>query len=145
MKKVIKYPYLIFLLPVPLILLFGYWFGNNTLDLNIHDTYYVISYWHIAKMISLFFGILGVLYWIFKVLKINLLQALILIHIYITWIGSVLILLLGLFNHSVINEYIFPSGLALGSLILTLVILIAQVFFALNVIISLIKIVAKTN
>ncbi|QDO92496.1 hypothetical protein FNB79_00325 [Formosa sediminum] len=64
MKNLINKPHLIFLLAIPIIMLIGILSGDAVLDINVHDTYYVISHFHIATLISILFGIIEIGYWI---------------------------------------------------------------------------------
>ncbi|HMB63212.1 MAG TPA: cbb3-type cytochrome c oxidase subunit I [Eudoraea sp.] len=66
MSRLIEKPHLIFLLSIPIIMLIGILSGNAVLDLNIHDTHYVIAYLHFATLIAILFGIIGVGYWIMQ-------------------------------------------------------------------------------
>nr|WP_246073353.1 cbb3-type cytochrome c oxidase subunit I [Formosa sediminum] len=45
-------------------MLIGILSGDAVLDINVHDTYYVISHFHIATLISILFGIIEIGYWI---------------------------------------------------------------------------------
>ena len=62
--------------------------SNLVLDINVQDTYYVIEHGLIAEIFAFIFFILGLGYWIIKILKIKLNQYLTFIHI----IGSVVLL-----------------------------------------------------
>jgi cytochrome c oxidase subunit 1 len=61
MKFLINKPHLIFLLSIPIIMLIGILSGDTALDINVHDTYYIIAYLHIAILISILFGIIGLI------------------------------------------------------------------------------------
>lgn len=71
-----------------IILLIGIFNPKETLDINIHDTYFVIANLHFAIVLFLFYFFNGFGYWsVQKVLKKNLEKYLTLIHCYIL-IGS---------------------------------------------------------
>lgn len=43
-------------------LLIGFWTKKQTMDVNIHDTYYVIGHLYIAVLLCLFTGLTGLIY-----------------------------------------------------------------------------------
>lgn len=64
-----------------IVLLIGICKPNETLDINIHDTYFVIAHLHVAIAVSLFFFLNGLGYWLVqKVLKRKPEKYLTLIH-----------------------------------------------------------------
>ncbi|KRB57998.1 cbb3-type cytochrome c oxidase subunit I [Flavobacterium sp. Root186] len=70
------------------ILLIGIINSDSTLDINVHDTYFVIAHFYIALVLFLLFFLMGLGYWfIQKVLKKQLLKYLTAIHTVIL-IGS---------------------------------------------------------
>ena len=120
---------------------------NAVIDINIHDTYYIIHIFHLITLISLLYFILGSIYWMFKKLKIPLIKNLSLIHLFIT-IGGLLIyfLLMTLFKDDTeIEPGIYNESSTLGTLLIILFFLIvfAQLLFLLNIIIGFIKILIK--
>jgi heme/copper-type cytochrome/quinol oxidase subunit 1 len=64
MNRLIEKPHLIFLRTIPIIMIIGLLSEDAILDINVHDTYYVIGYLHLAILISIVFGIIGCVYWI---------------------------------------------------------------------------------
>ncbi|SHH29471.1 Cytochrome C and Quinol oxidase polypeptide I [Flavobacterium sp. CF108] len=83
--------YHLFWITAAIILLIGIAGINNpdsTLDINVHDTYFVIAHIYIAVVLSLFYFLMGLGYWfIQKVFKKQLIKYLTAIHIVIL-IGS---------------------------------------------------------
>lgn len=81
-KKLKVYHY--FWITSLLILIIGLYFSNlpdNTLDINIHDTYFVIEHLHVAILLTLFYFLNGIGYWLVeKVLKKKLINVLTIIH-----------------------------------------------------------------
>lgn len=69
MIKLTEKPHLIFLLAIPFIMFFGVLSGDAVLDINLHDTYFVISYLHLAMLISVLFVIIGIGYWVVQKAK----------------------------------------------------------------------------
>ncbi|MGB5610369.1 hypothetical protein, partial [Eudoraea sp.] len=60
MNKLIEKPYLIFLLAIPIIMLIGILSGDAVLDINVHDTFYVIGWNQLTLISSILFGIIGI-------------------------------------------------------------------------------------
>lgn len=81
-KKLKVYHY--FWITALLILTLGVYFYNlpdNTLDINIHDTYFVIEHLHVAILLTLFYFLNGIGYWLVeKVFKKKLFNVLTIIH-----------------------------------------------------------------
>lgn len=122
-----------------------YWSNSDdAIDINIHDTYFVIANSHIAKLLFVLYGFIGFIYWAFFITKISLIKILTKLHLLIT-IGSVPIYFLGvnfifefkpksdfpLFDNSNYDVYFL---LTLNSLVI-----IAQLLFVTNIVISSFK------
>lgn len=70
----------------------GIFLGNSTLDIHLHDTYFVIAHFHIVMGVSAFFGMFaGVYHWFPKMFGRYLNNTLAYIHFWITLIGAYLI------------------------------------------------------
>jgi cytochrome c oxidase subunit 1 len=70
----------------------GIWLGNSTLDIHLHDTYFVVAHFHIVMGVSAFFGMFaGVYHWFPKMFGRYLNNTLGYIHFWVTLIGSYLI------------------------------------------------------
>lgn len=76
--------YNLFWLVASIILLIGLIqdrFEDNTFDINIHDTYFVIAHFYVALFLSLGYYLIGLGYWIVqKVMKRELNKVLTIIH-----------------------------------------------------------------
>ncbi len=70
MKKHLSKPYYYLWFTSLVILIYRYIvlakIGDSVLDINVHDTFYVISYWHITIVLCLFYLILGFVYCMFS-------------------------------------------------------------------------------
>lgn len=146
--KNIKYkPYFYFWLTAILMLVKSYIsnlkYGDAVLDINVHDTYYVISQLNIAIILSLFYFILGLIYWVIIFKKIPLINSLTKFHTIITvciiplyYIGSKIV---NMSNQS--NFPLFDDSYRINNYITVLAILfiIAQILFILNIFQGLIK------
>ncbi len=70
----------------------GIWLGNATIDIQLHDTYFVVAHFHIIMGIAAFFGMFaGVYHWFPKMYGRFMNETLAYIHFFITFIGSYLI------------------------------------------------------
>src|SRR5215207_1799432 len=70
----------------------GIFLGNSTIDLHVHDTYFVIAHFHIVMGVSAFFGMFaGVYHWFPKLFGRYLNNTLGYIHFWITLAGAYLI------------------------------------------------------
>jgi len=118
---------------IPCILAFTFYNYNyhkdSTLDINVHDTYFVISNFELEVLTLICFFITGIKYYILEKLKRKKFSILILIH----FISSVVPYLIFLFKTLLFTRY---SNLFLGmSLVL---ILIALALFFINMVIGII-------
>nr|WP_298996642.1 cbb3-type cytochrome c oxidase subunit I [uncultured Allomuricauda sp.] len=144
MNKIYKKPYLAFFSSIPIILLYGMLSGDATLDINIHDTYYVIANLHLAVLISFVFGIIGGGYWITQRVGGKLSTWLSAIHIFVTIGGLLVIFLLPLFTFSSYSESSFPAydDLVIKNLVLVCVlfsIALGQLLYLINLVLALIQ------
>ncbi|WP_418312520.1 cbb3-type cytochrome c oxidase subunit I [Polaribacter reichenbachii] len=109
------------------------------MDINIHDTYYVISNYHFATLISILFGIIGLIYWIVKKVNGNLSKRLNLIHVTLTFGGIFLILILNEFFRKSIMEYDFNENLTMVIYLISAIVIFGQIIFPINIIRGIIR------
>jgi cytochrome c oxidase subunit 1 len=70
----------------------GIFLGNSAIDIELHDTYFVIAHFHIVMGVSAFFGMLaGVYHWFPKMYGKMMNNTLGYIHFWITLVGAYLI------------------------------------------------------
>ncbi len=70
----------------------GIFVGNSTIDIHLHDTYFVVAHFHIVMGVASFFGMFaGVYHWFPKMYGRYLNNTLGFIHFWITIIGAYLI------------------------------------------------------
>ncbi|HEA80925.1 MAG TPA: hypothetical protein ENI01_10740 [Maribacter sp.] len=129
---------------IPVILLIGFLAPNETLDINIHDTYYVISLIHLAELVSILFGITGLGYWIILKLNRKLINVLTLSHAIITIGGSAILLLTPTFFSHYSTETSFPKfdylvEQNMMNLLALLLIVLGLLFFIINILQSLFR------
>ena len=108
MNSLFKKPHLVFFLAIPIILLIGLLGGDSALDINIHDTYFVIAHPHIAILISIVFGIIGLGYWTTQRVGGQLSKWMSIIHIVLTFGGLLAIFIVPSLTFVSSNESSFP-------------------------------------
>src|SRR6201995_4693099 len=70
----------------------GVFLGNSTLDIHLHDTYFIIAHFHIVMGVSAFFGMFcGVYHWFPKMYGRYLNNTMSYIHFWVTFAGAYLI------------------------------------------------------
>ena len=70
----------------------GIFLGNSTLDIHLHDTYFVVAHFHIVMGVASFFGMFaGVYHWFPKMYGRFLNNTLAYIHFWVTLVGAYLI------------------------------------------------------
>ena len=144
MKNLIQKPYLIFLSIIPVTLFIGIIYGDDTLDINVHDTYFVISYYHIFELTSIFLGVLSFGYWIIHITNRKLIRWLTKAHIIITIGGLLLMYLISLIpcydysnSSSPMFDDLLDPNLLLTSILL--IIILGQFFYFINIIIGVFR------
>ncbi|MBV8254889.1 MAG: cbb3-type cytochrome c oxidase subunit I [Chitinophaga sp.] len=67
----------------------GIWLGNSSIDIHLHDTYFVIAHFHIVMGVSAFFGMFaGIYHWFPKMYGRFMNNTLGYIHFWITLVGA---------------------------------------------------------
>ena len=70
----------------------GIFLGNSTLDIHLHDTYFVVAHFHIVMGVASFFGMFaGVYHWFPKMYGRFLNNTMAYIHFWVTMVGAYLI------------------------------------------------------
>jgi cytochrome c oxidase subunit 1 len=70
----------------------GIFLGNSTLDIHLHDTYFVVAHFHIVMGVASFFGMFaGVYHWFPKMYGRYMNNTLAYIHFWVTLVGAYLI------------------------------------------------------
>jgi heme/copper-type cytochrome/quinol oxidase subunit 1 len=139
MKLLFKKPHLIFWISIPILMIIGLIGENKVLDINVHDTYYIISHTHLAIFISFNFGIIGLGYWLALKTIRKLSKLLSLIHIIITFGGIILIWILSQLFRESIMEQEYNTNLSLSITLITVIVILGQIIFPINIIRGLIK------
>ncbi|WP_299665609.1 hypothetical protein [uncultured Polaribacter sp.] len=61
-KKIIAKPHLFFFGLVPIFILIAFLSGDETIDINIHATYFIITNYHLYLFSAVFFAMIGINY-----------------------------------------------------------------------------------
>jgi cytochrome c oxidase subunit 1 len=131
---------------IVLIALSIYWlnFEDAVLDINVHDTYFVIHNSHILQLLAIIYSFLGFIYWLFQKMNIKLVKPLTQLHTSI----SIIIIPLYFICSYLLELFYPPSNFPLFDdtqnfqlliTVITLIGLLAQLLIIFNIIISLIK------
>ncbi|GEM_PF-1853331 len=140
-------PHFLFLIVIVGLLAFGFYRGNEMLDINIHATYYLISWKHLMILISVIYGILALIY--FGLLKLNfgLVNWMTVSHVLISIIGLFAVFVLPKFLResvpgdmvALLKDMNFNQRIEIGIVISIFALFGAQLLFFINVIYALIK------
>ncbi|MDX6189866.1 cbb3-type cytochrome c oxidase subunit I [Flavobacterium sp. Fl-318] len=147
MEYIQKNPYFIFLTLIVIFLAIGFLNAEETLDINIHDTYYVISYLHFAVLLSVIYTFLAILYFALIKLKFPLIKWQISTHVIVSVGGLLLIWIFSQLKREMapgdIESYTagmtFNDKMLLGIFITVLTMVATQLVFVINVIQALVK------
>lgn len=151
MTKIFERPHFYFFITSFLIVALGYlmkiFIGDSALVINIHDTYFIISDWHISILFSILFASIGICYWAFKIFKISMIRSLTRIHTAITF-AIFIIYTLGIFIFHTTDDPSFPlfdetSKISIFKTTLIFVLIAVQIFLIINIITSLTKFLLK--
>lgn len=115
------------------------------LDVNVHDTYFVFSKTDLTIVMSILFAIIGLGYWIMLKADRKLSKSLNLIHIALTFGGILLIWILAQLFRESIMEYNFNDNLTLAIYLISLIAIIGQIIYPINIISGIIKKPNKTS
>lgn len=147
MRKLLNKPYLLFWFTAIYIVICELYvqvkLGGSALDINIHDTYFVIAGMHIAQILFFLFTLLGFVYFSFTVSKVALVKILTRIHVLITVLAVFVNDLAKplIFNYNKDKFPLFDQSMDYQTFlaILMIIVLIAQILFIFNITYSSIK------
>lgn len=147
MKYLLRKPYFLFLFLIAFFLIVGFLNSQKTLDINIHDTYFVISYWHFGMFFSFVYSFIALIYFVLIKLNFILIKWITVTHVIVS-VGGVFLILL-FFQliretspvdfESFLSDIDFNTKMTWGIWITFFNILGMQVLFVINVIQALFK------
>lgn len=147
MNYIQRKPYVLFLVLIVILLSFGFYRGDETLDINIYDTYYIISWKFLMILISSIYGLLTLIY--FSLIKLNftLINWMTISHVLVSIIGLVVVFALPLLIRenapedftTLLSNMDFNEKIGLGIFIFIFALFGIQLLFFANVIFALIK------
>lgn len=111
---------------------------KNTIDIQLHDTYFVIASIHIGVLFSIYLGVIGIIYWLIR--KKKLVDWMTVLHVIFTISTFALIITTGLIFQKVI-ESDFEIFRTVNQILFVvfLIALLSQLIFITNLIIGLIR------
>ncbi|WP_338378230.1 hypothetical protein [uncultured Flavobacterium sp.] len=149
MNWIIEKTYVPFLILIPIILIMGFLNRKETLDINVHDTYYVINNFHLAIILSTVLGIISLGYFLIKLFNIPLINWLSITHVIISILGIIIIyILFKVVKNLEVNtsniESFFKYSKTIQRINFALfsaltITIISQLLFLLNITVSIIK------
>ncbi len=143
MNSILNKPYLFFWGLIPLLLVLGFVKSDEVININIHDTYFIIVMFHFVIFLSFLLLILGLGYWIVLKLKKRLFKILSVLHVGFTFLGIVVLLItLMIPNNIITSTNTLLDSLKTINILLTLGVLLivfGQVFYPFNILLSLFK------
>lgn len=128
----LKYHHL-FLTAIPIVLIYILLFSNSALDVQFHDTYFVITYFYIGIVMSILLAVFGVVYWWMKKKNFHLKKGMSIAHILLTF-AFFAFLLFNIFR-PVRNDYLNGAGLVFTNMVLLFI--LGQLLFLVNIGISI--------
>jgi len=143
MNKIIDKPYFFFWIFIPLILIIRVFEVDETIDVNIHDVYFVSTKFQLLIFFSSLFLILGFGYFVVLKLDRRLLKLLSFLHILFTFLGCIIILMTFFISDSEIRNTTHLlnslSSTSVCQTIAVLLIIFGQLFYPFNILFSLFR------
>lgn len=129
-----KQPYLYFWVSIPMLILLIFFPGaGEAFDFQLHDTYLVLSRLYFSTIFAVYFGFVGLMYWIFR--NIRLRNWMTVAHVVGTVLPPILFMLIvGISGKQFGVELSFD-----GMFIIGLIWLLLQLIFLINLVGGLIK------
>lgn len=132
-------PHILFFILGFIFLFFGliHFNSDNYSDINIHDTYLVIAYFHLYTLISIIFSFIGLMYYIHSKFKIPLIKYFTYIHVIGTLVCIALFYINPLFHRK--NDFPLLDDSYSNNSLVILIGIIIQIIFIINSFLSTIN------
>jgi len=129
----------------------GVFFGNSAIDIQLHDTYFVIAHFHIQVLFSLIFGFYAIVYFVTpKLIKRKLNDTLGQIHFWLSTSGVFFLMypiyhlgMVGIprryYNVEQLDSYKQFGNINIVITIIVILLLLSQVILLVNLVYSLLK------
>ena len=134
-KTVFKLHYILWAVAI-LAIVIGFNTREQTIDFNIHDTYYVIAKIQVYSSITLYFGFVGLVYWLFYHFRKKTFRLLDILYVVFMFLGISGLIVIPLFGMKDVY-YTNTAGPSNKSAII--MIILAQLVLIINFIVTLLK------
>ena len=149
MNKFLQNIHLLFWGSIPFFLVYGIQSEDKTIDINIHDTIFIIAIIHVMVLLSIIFFLIGLIYYgLYRNRNCKPLNNITFLHVLLTFIGITILFVLPLYQKNLLpfknyEDYKFYLGMsrlykqmvAFGFI----AIFMGQIMFILNLILSFSK------
>lgn len=136
----------IFWILIPIILLVSFLDRNQTMDINIYDTYLIIENFELGILASIFFCIIGLIYWLLEKLGHKTIRWMSFMHIILTTSGVLWIVfsnyIFKIGEYSTDSDYTYFDSLLVANMVLTIsliIVIISQFLLLINCVIGIVK------
>ncbi len=138
MNSIINSPYKVIWYSVLFLIGLSIFGWNNTIDIQLHDTYFVFISIHIAVLFSIYLGVIGIIYWMIR--KKKLIDWMTVLHVVFTISTFALIITTGLIFKKIIeSDFKIIRTVNQILFVVFLIALLSQLIFITNLIIGLIR------
>ncbi len=138
MNTIKNRPYIPIFATILLILVLAMFNSKDFIDIQLHDMYLVITPIHLSILLSIYLGIVGIVYWLLREKK--LVPWMTILHVTCTILVCVFFQIFSLKSNNFI-EVDFITSRIMNQILMVVILtsFLSQVIFAMNIFVSLIK------